>query len=90
MPVWCSVLGQDLERCSTRLPEKPNASGESWGCTQIPARKSIPRKLATIIALIGMKNVNTGHTLCDQKRPATLEPMVFPVIGDPQSASRDH
>ena len=31
-----------------------------------------------IIALIGMKNVNTGHTLCDQKRPATLEPMVFP------------
>ena len=43
-----------------------------------------------IIALIGMKNVNTGHTLCDQKRPATLEPMVFPVIGDPQSASRDH
>ena len=31
-----------------------------------------------IIALIGMKNVNTGHTLCDQKQPATLEPMVFP------------
>ena len=31
-----------------------------------------------IIALIGMKNVNTGHTLCDQKYPATLEPMVFP------------
>ena len=31
-----------------------------------------------IVALIGMKNVNTGHTLCDQKNPATLEPMVFP------------
>lgn len=31
-----------------------------------------------IVALIGMKNVNTGHTLCDRKQPATLEPMVFP------------
>ena len=31
-----------------------------------------------IIALIGMKNVSTGHTLCDPKNPATLEPMVFP------------
>ena len=31
-----------------------------------------------IIALIGMKNVSTGHTLCDPKHPATLEPMVFP------------
>ncbi|MGB3311008.1 MAG: elongation factor G [Nodosilinea sp.] len=31
-----------------------------------------------IIALIGMKNVQTGHTLCDPKDPATLEPMVFP------------
>jgi len=25
-----------------------------------------------------MKNVQTGHTLCDPKFPATLEPMVFP------------
>ncbi len=25
-----------------------------------------------------MKNVQTGHTLCDVKQPATLEPMVFP------------
>ncbi len=31
-----------------------------------------------IVALIGMKNVQTGHTLCDPKNPATLEPMVFP------------
>ena len=32
-----------------------------------------------IIAIVGMKNVQTGHTLCDPKNPATLEPMVFPV-----------
>ncbi len=31
-----------------------------------------------IVAVIGMKNVQTGHTLCDPKHPATLEPMVFP------------
>lgn len=31
-----------------------------------------------IIAIVGMKNVQTGHTLCDPKNPATLEPMVFP------------
>jgi elongation factor G len=31
-----------------------------------------------IVALIGMKNVQTGHTLADPKNPATLEPMVFP------------
>ncbi|MGY5449685.1 elongation factor G [Agarivorans sp. MS3-6] len=32
-----------------------------------------------IIAIVGMKNVQTGHTLCDPKDPCTLEPMVFPV-----------
>ena len=31
-----------------------------------------------IIAIVGMKNVQTGHTLCDPKNPATLEPMIFP------------
>src|SRR5690606_36815630 len=31
-----------------------------------------------IVALVGLKNVGTGHTLCDEKNPATLEPMVFP------------
>ena len=31
-----------------------------------------------IVALVGMKNTQTGHTLCDPKFPATLEPMVFP------------
>ncbi len=31
-----------------------------------------------IVAIVGMKTVQTGHTLCDPKAPATLEPMVFP------------
>ena len=31
-----------------------------------------------IIAVVGMKNVQTGHTLCSQDHPCTLEPMIFP------------
>jgi elongation factor G len=31
-----------------------------------------------IVALVGLKNVQTGHTLADENNPATLEPMVFP------------
>ncbi|MDG1207241.1 MAG: elongation factor G [Pseudomonadales bacterium] len=31
-----------------------------------------------IVALIGMKNTQTGHTLSDPKDVATLEPMIFP------------
>jgi elongation factor G len=31
-----------------------------------------------IIAVVGMKNVQTGHTLCDPNHPCTLEAMVFP------------
>ena len=31
-----------------------------------------------ILAIVGMKNVQTGHTLCDPKNECTLEAMVFP------------
>lgn len=31
-----------------------------------------------IIAIVGLKDVKTGHTLADENNPATLEPMVFP------------
>jgi elongation factor G len=31
-----------------------------------------------IIAIVGLKDVRTGHTLADVDKPATLEPMVFP------------
>jgi len=42
-------------------------------------RNEISRAQAgDIIAIVGMKNVQTGHTLCDQNSPCTLEPMVFP------------
>jgi elongation factor G len=42
-------------------------------------RNEIDRAQAgDIIACVGMKNVQTGHTLCDPKNPCTLEAMVFP------------
>ncbi|MBV1914755.1 MAG: elongation factor G [Pseudomonadales bacterium] len=42
-------------------------------------RNEISRAQAgDIIAIVGMKNVQTGHTLCDPKKPSTLEPMIFP------------
>ncbi|TVO78322.1 elongation factor G [Sedimenticola selenatireducens] len=43
------------------------------------SREELTRAQAgDIVAVVGMKNVRTGHTLCDPKNPATLEPMVFP------------
>ena len=43
------------------------------------SREELDRAQAgDIVAVVGMKNVQTGHTLCDPKNPATLEPMVFP------------
>ncbi|MEZ0121211.1 MAG: elongation factor G [Candidatus Reddybacter sp.] len=42
-------------------------------------RNEIDRAQAgDIIAIVGMKNVQTGHTLCNPKDPVTLEPMIFP------------
>tara|TARA_B100001093_G_scaffold517552_1_gene599421 strand:+ start:111 stop:2195 length:2085 start_codon:yes stop_codon:yes gene_type:complete len=42
-------------------------------------RNEIERAQAgDIIAIVGMKNIQTGHTLCDPKFPVTLEPMIFP------------
>src|SRR5690554_8184415 len=42
-------------------------------------RNEIDRAQAgDIVAIVGMKNVQTGHTLCDPKNPCTLEAMVFP------------
>ncbi len=46
---------------------------------QADDRKEISTAQAgDIIAIVGMKNVQTGHTLCDVKHPCTLEAMVFP------------
>ncbi len=46
---------------------------------QADDRKEISTAQAgDIMAIVGMKNVQTGHTLCDPKHPCTLEAMVFP------------
>ncbi|MEP2617456.1 MAG: elongation factor G [Marinomonas sp.] len=46
---------------------------------QADDRKEISSAQAgDILAIVGMKNVQTGHTLCDPKNECTLEAMVFP------------
>ena len=35
-------------------------------------------KAGDIVALVGMKNVTTGDTLCDTSKPVILEKMEFP------------
>jgi elongation factor G len=46
---------------------------------QADDRKEISSAQAgDIMAIVGMKNVQTGHTLCDPKHECTLEAMVFP------------
>ena len=46
---------------------------------QANERNEITRAEAgDILAVVGMKNVQTGHTLCDVKDPVNLEAMVFP------------
>ena len=43
------------------------------------SRKELDQAQAgDIVALLGLKNVRTGHTLCDPQHPATLEAMLFP------------
>ena len=42
-------------------------------------RVDIPEVMAgDICAVVGLKNTTTGDTLCDEKAPVILEPMVFP------------
>jgi elongation factor G len=46
---------------------------------QADSRVELERAQAgDIVAVLGMKNVQTGHTLADPDKPGTLEPMVFP------------
>ncbi|MDT8404222.1 elongation factor G [Sulfuriflexus sp.] len=55
------------ERIGRIVEMHANDRNELDGCTA-----------GDIVAFIGMKSVQTGHTLCDPKHPGTLEPMVFP------------
>ena len=42
------------------------------------SREDIKEPTGDIVALAGLKNTITGHTLCDQNKPILLEPMEFP------------
>ncbi len=47
-------------------------------CTQTPAKRSKEVRAGDIAALIGMKDVTTGETLCNADKPIILVRMDFP------------
>ncbi|MBN7820982.1 elongation factor G [Bowmanella sp. Y26] len=55
------------ERIGRMVEMHANDRNELTGC-----------QAGDILAFVGMKNVKTGHTLCDPNHPCTLEPMIFP------------
>ena len=57
---------------------KTERIGRMVKCTLMTVTRLVSAQAGDIIAIVGMKNVQTGHTLCDPKIPRTLEPMVFP------------
>ncbi len=73
---------------SGKLPKGTNVLNTFTGKTErvgrivqmhADSREEVDAAVAgDIVALVGLKNVQTGHTLCDPNDPATLEPMVFP------------
>ncbi len=62
----------------TQQQVKLSVSAVWLRCKLTTVTRSLKRKRADIIAVVGMKNVQTGHTLCDPKHECTLEAMIFP------------
>ena len=67
--IYSGVLTRVI-RCLTRQPARPNVL-VAW---LKPMTGIASSAQANIIAIVGMKNVQTGHTLCSQSNPCTLEP----------------
>ena len=63
------TIGLYVFRCSLQQAERYFAN----------SREDIKEANAgDIVALAGLKNTITGHTLCDENNPLLLEPMEFP------------
>ena len=52
--------------------------GACCECTPTSARKSKSIEAGDIAACVGLKNVTTGDTLCDEEKPIILENIDFP------------
>ncbi len=78
---FCRIYSGQLNKGDTILNSFTGKSERIGRMVEMMANDRIELNHAEagdIIAIVGMKNVQTGHTLCDPKHECTLEAMVFP------------
>ena len=78
---FCRIYSGKLNKGDTILNSFTGKTERVGRMVEMQADERNELSFATagdIIAIVGMKNVQTGHTLCDPKHPCTLEAMVFP------------
>ena len=78
---FCRIYSGKLNKGDTILNSCTGKTERVGRMVEMQANERNELSFATagdIIAIVGMKNVQTGHTLCDPKHPCTLEAMVFP------------
>ncbi|UJJ30034.1 elongation factor G [Halopseudomonas maritima] len=78
---FCRIYSGNLNKGDTILNSFTGKTERVGRMVEMQADERNELTFATagdIIAIVGMKNVQTGHTLCDPKNPCTLEAMVFP------------
>ncbi len=78
---FCRIYSGKLDKGDTILNSFTGKSERVGRMVEMMANDRIELSHAEagdIIAIVGMKNVQTGHTLCDPKHECTLEAMVFP------------
>ncbi len=78
---FCRIYSGKLNKGDTILNSFTGKTERVGRMVEMQANERNELSFATagdIIAIVGMKNVQTGHTLCDPKHPCTLEAMVFP------------
>ena len=80
---WCSsafipASSRRATRFTIRARANANASAASWSFKAANARTSNEVYAGDIAALVGLRNITTGDTLCDEDYDVTLEPPTFP------------
>ena len=78
---FCRIYSGNLNKGDTILNSFTGKTERVGRMVEMQADERNELTFATagdIIAIVGMKNVQTGHTLCDPKNECTLEAMVFP------------
>ena len=78
---FCRIYSGTLNKGDTILNSFTGKTERVGRMVEMQANERNELTFATagdIIAIVGMKNVQTGHTLCDPNNECTLEAMVFP------------